>query len=217
MQDISIVDTTLLNNDQKYNLASVMIGTNSTAGITSLMPRFYRLPISAPISTANQLEVSITLSLLQETESIEVVLPNGTVTNYSRFIEYWQIEQQNDNLLFNESGIQIVTISSLVPLFAVSFASTGIIGLYTVFVLAIGRLLRSGVSGLSHIVIYEDMPEVDELIHYCEDIFLAREDGELELEEELFRELIELYRSPERMILRTLPKAPRFKLKTKQD
>jgi hypothetical protein len=40
---------------------------------------------------------------------------------------------------------------------------------------------------------------------------LARQDGDLELEESLYRELIELYRSPERIILRTMPKNPRFK------
>jgi hypothetical protein len=44
-----------------------------------------------------------------------------------------------------------------------------------------------------------------------QDIFLARQDGDLELEESLYRELIELYRSPERIILRTIPKKPRFK------
>ena len=45
---------------------------------------------------------------------------------------------------------------------------------------------------------------------HVQDIYLAREDGSLELEEEVYRELIELYRSPERMILKTIPPVPRF-------
>lgn len=58
---------------------------------------------------------------------------------------------------------------------------------------------------------FTDMNEVEELRTFCKDIFLARQDKDLELEESLYRELIELYRSPERLILRTLPKKPRFK------
>jgi len=47
-------------------------------------------------------------------------------------------------------------------------------------------------------------------LQYCTDILLAREDGAFELEEELYGELIEIYRSPQRLIRYTLPKHPRF-------
>lgn len=61
-------------------------------------------------------------------------------------------------------------------------------------------------------VIYEDMWENEELLELCMDLYMAREDNDLELEENLYRELIDLYRSPERMILRTDPKGrPRFR------
>jgi hypothetical protein len=53
------------------------------------------------------------------------------------------------------------------------------------------------------------MAECEELLSFCKDIYMAREDKDLELEENLWRELIELYRSPERMILRTDPKGKR--------
>jgi len=74
----------------------------------------------------------------------------------------------------------------------------------------VGRFLRLSITDLAYHIIYDDMPECDEIISYCEDIYLARVSDDLKLEEELYRELIELYRSPERMILRTLPKGPRF-------
>lgn len=48
-----------------------------------------------------------------------------------------------------------------------TIALTGIIGVYTVFVLGVGRFLRLGVAGLSHLAIYEDMPNVDKLLQHC--------------------------------------------------
>jgi len=74
--------------------------------------------------------------------------------------------------------------------------------------------LRPAFSGSSIRVISEDMPKVDDLIEQCHDIILARQDKQLELEEELYRELIELYRSPESLIKWTKDTAPRFKQPT---
>lgn len=48
---------------------------------------------------------------------------------------------------------------------------SGIIGVYTVFVLGVGRFLRMGVSGLSHLAMYEDMPDVDRLLEHCKVYF----------------------------------------------
>jgi hypothetical protein len=132
-----------------------------------------------------------------------------------RIVDYWRARQDpitnNPGEPFTSNKITVVTFSSEVPLsFVQSFATIGLIGLYVGVVLAVGRFLRLSITDLALRIVLEDMPECDELLSYCEDIFLARQDGDLKLEEDLFRELIELYRSPERLILRTLPKGPRF-------
>jgi hypothetical protein len=46
----------------------------------------------------------------------------------------------------------------------------------------------------------------DYLLQLCLDIYLVRESGELDLEEDLFAKLIFLYRSPETLIKWTRPR-----------
>ena len=75
-------------------------------------------------------------------------------------------------------------------------------------VLAVGRFLRMAVSDLQYNIVFEDLPEPIDLITMCEDIFMAREDGDMKLERDLFNELIQLYRSPESLIAVTNRKTP---------
>ena len=73
-------------------------------------------------------------------------------------------------------------------------------GLYASVVLVIGKFVREFFSGISHSIMFEELQCVDRILKLCTDIFLVRETGELELEEELYAKLIFLYRSPETMI-----------------
>lgn len=75
-----------------------------------------------------------------------------------------------------------------------------IMGLYVSVVLVIGKFVRGFFSEVSHSIMFEELPYVDRILKLCQDIFLVRETGELELEEELYAKLIFLYRSPETMI-----------------
>uniref|UniRef100_A0A803TYY0 Piezo-type mechanosensitive ion channel component n=1 Tax=Anolis carolinensis TaxID=28377 RepID=A0A803TYY0_ANOCA len=75
-----------------------------------------------------------------------------------------------------------------------------IVGLYMSVVLVIGKFIREFFNGISRSIMFEELPNVDRILKLCTDIFLAREAGELELEEQLFAKLIFLYRSPETMI-----------------
>uniref|UniRef100_A0A8C0V662 Piezo non-specific cation channel R-Ras-binding domain-containing protein n=1 Tax=Cyanistes caeruleus TaxID=156563 RepID=A0A8C0V662_CYACU len=79
-------------------------------------------------------------------------------------------------------------------------AGYGIMGLYVSIVLVIGKFVRGFFSEISHSIMFEELPCVDRILKLCQDIFLVRETGELELEEELYAKLIFLYRSPETMI-----------------
>ncbi|XP_035705079.1 piezo-type mechanosensitive ion channel component isoform X2 [Folsomia candida] len=82
----------------------------------------------------------------------------------------------------------------------------GIIGLYTTLVLVASKFVRGFFSGISFLIMFDDMPNVDRIFQLCLDIYLVRESGELALEEDLFAKLIFLYRSPETLIKWTRPK-----------
>uniref|UniRef100_A0A3Q1GE93 Piezo non-specific cation channel R-Ras-binding domain-containing protein n=1 Tax=Acanthochromis polyacanthus TaxID=80966 RepID=A0A3Q1GE93_9TELE len=79
-------------------------------------------------------------------------------------------------------------------------AGYGIMGLYASVVLVIGKFVREFFSGISHTIMFEELPNVDRILKLCTDIFLVRETGELDLEEDMYSKLIFLYRSPETMI-----------------
>jgi len=198
---------------------------NSTYGPNSvvlkyILPRAYRLPLTGSIKPSAKL-FDIAMSLKIATE--EYNLKNLTnMTQTYKVSEYWNVAQVRDRQNFDDTdNVQLIVVSQpFVNWIPESIVVAGIISVYSVFVLGLGRFLRIYVTGLSHRAIFEDMPEVDELLEFCTDILLARQDGAPELEEELFRDLVELYRSPEMMIEMTMPKAPRFKptdTKEKQD
>ena len=44
---------------------------------------------------------------------------------------------------------------------------------------------------------YEDLPNTKRLVALCEDIYIARAEGELLLEGELYFAMISIYRSPQ--------------------
>lgn len=81
----------------------------------------------------------------------------------------------------------------------------GIIGLYTTFVIVIHSVIRGFFTGISFKIMFDDMPNVDRLLQLCLDIYLVRESGDLDLEEDLFAKLVFLYRSPETLIKWTRP------------
>uniref|UniRef100_A0A663LWP3 Piezo type mechanosensitive ion channel component 2 n=1 Tax=Athene cunicularia TaxID=194338 RepID=A0A663LWP3_ATHCN len=98
-------------------------------------------------------------------------------------------------------GLELFIFSDKVSPPSLGFlAGYGIMGLYASVVLVIGKFVREFFSGISHSIMFEELPNVDRILKLCTDIFLVRETGELELEEDLYAKLIFLYRSPETMI-----------------
>lgn len=83
--------------------------------------------------------------------------------------------------------------------------SYGIIGLYFTVVLAIGRFVHMSVMNKKYGIICDDLPRVQVLKEMCETIYLARMYKNLALEEELYRELIDVYRRPQLIFTRTGP------------
>lgn len=78
-------------------------------------------------------------------------------------------------------------------------------GLYITFVLAVGRFIRLQCSDLRMRIPYENLPSCDRLIAICEDIYAARAEGELGVEEVLYWTLVKIYRSPHMLLEYTNP------------
>ncbi|XP_010524005.1 PREDICTED: piezo-type mechanosensitive ion channel homolog [Tarenaya hassleriana] len=78
-------------------------------------------------------------------------------------------------------------------------------GLYITFVLAVGRFIRLQCSDLRMRIPYENLPSCDRLIAMCEDIYAARAEGELGVEEVLYWALVKIYRSPHMLLEYTKP------------
>ena len=81
--------------------------------------------------------------------------------------------------------------------------SCSVVGLYMSLVLMVGRLVRMLTQNLSYQVAYMETPYVGRILNLCRDIYIARESGELALEEELFAKLSFIYRSPQTLIKMT--------------
>lgn len=78
-------------------------------------------------------------------------------------------------------------------------------GLYITFVLAVGRFIRLQCSDLRMRIPFENLPSCDRLIAICEDIYAARAEGELGVEEVLYWTLVKIYRSPHMLLEYTNP------------
>lgn len=87
----------------------------------------------------------------------------------------------------------IVAANSIIS----AISSFGIITFYTSFVLAVAQFIRLYSSGLIGRVIYEDLDNVDLLLNYCQDIYKAREDKDLAMEEAMYLNLLRIFRSTE--------------------
>ncbi len=75
-----------------------------------------------------------------------------------------------------------------------------IISIYATFVYAVGRFVRLFFDKISTRVIYEEMPDPDNLFELCEGIYIYRNQRRLQKENSLYDLLIRIYRSPETLI-----------------
>uniref|UniRef100_A0A671QYS1 Piezo-type mechanosensitive ion channel component 1-like n=1 Tax=Sinocyclocheilus anshuiensis TaxID=1608454 RepID=A0A671QYS1_9TELE len=183
-------------NPVRVDLASLLLGTRKDpVHVPHMFPNYIRAPTGAEAKPVSQLYdgdeegyQDVTLSLMREAS-----------VNTTGAQEWWDISIADCKgscdvlpmVIFNDK----VSPPSLGFL-----AGYGIMGLYVSVVLVIGKFVRGFFSEISHSIMFEELPCVDRILKLCMDIFLVRETGELEQEEELYSKLIFLYRSPETMI-----------------
>ncbi|XP_056155643.1 piezo-type mechanosensitive ion channel component 2-like isoform X2 [Lampris incognitus] len=196
---------TYLDDQTRLNLIELLNGTrDSPVVIENVFPCFLRAPSD---SNAKPIEQLYTGEVYKS-----ILLALERATSQSRDIQEWWIVDQSADILVPVSGsesvidrrgagLQLFVFSDKVSPPSLGFlAGYGIMGLYASVVLVIGKFVREFFSGISHSIMFEELPCVDRILKLCTDIFLVRETGELELEEELYAKLIFLYRSPETLI-----------------
>ncbi|XP_015474633.1 piezo-type mechanosensitive ion channel component 2 isoform X1 [Parus major] len=183
--------TFTLKNHTRRHIATMMDG-NQTEKVTleEVYPYYIKAPSDSLAKPIKQLLTDC------KWENITVSLVK---TNTSE--EWWVLNQLGKRHKMSQESLELFIFSDKVSPPSLGFlAGYGIMGLYASVVLVIGKFVREFFSGISHSIMFEELPNVDRILKLCTDIFLVRETGELELEEDLYAKLIFLYRSPETMI-----------------
>ncbi|XP_077352257.1 piezo-type mechanosensitive ion channel component 1 [Festucalex cinctus] len=184
-------------NPVRADLASLLLGNHTKpVHVPNMFPNYIRAPNGAEAKPASQLYEGNEESY----QNITLSLMSDNSLNCSGKQEWWDIAIVGCDP--SSCGVlsMIIFNDKVSPPSLGFLAGYGIMGLYVSVVLVIGKFVRGFFSEISHSIMFDELPCVDRILKLCMDIFLVRETGELELEEELYSKLIFLYRSPETMI-----------------
>ncbi|XP_069709861.1 piezo-type mechanosensitive ion channel component 2 isoform X4 [Phaenicophaeus curvirostris] len=186
--------TFVLPENTRRDIASMMSGQQlKKVTLETVYPYYIKAPSDSLAKPIKQLLTDC------RWENITVSLVKNVSEEGVR--EWWVLNQLGKRYKTSEESLELFIFSDKVSPPSLGFlAGYGIMGLYASVVLVIGKFVREFFSGISHSIMFEELPNVDRILKLCTDIFLVRETGELELEEDLYAKLIFLYRSPETMI-----------------
>uniref|UniRef100_K7GEW4 Uncharacterized protein n=1 Tax=Pelodiscus sinensis TaxID=13735 RepID=K7GEW4_PELSI len=168
--------------------------------LPGVLPRYLRANAGAEAKTAHRLQVDKMAFFRNITIKLQQLATNSSS---SQVTEWWVIQEWMPVCSGNacSKNMELIIYNDKVSPSSLGFlAGYGIVGLDMSVVLVIGKFIREFFNGISRSIMFEELPNVDRILKLCTDIFLVRETGELELEEQLFAKLIFLYRSPETMI-----------------
>ncbi|XP_027936634.1 piezo-type mechanosensitive ion channel homolog isoform X1 [Vigna unguiculata] len=173
----------------------VLNGSVNSFRIYNVYPRYFRLTGSGDVRP------------LEEDNTVSADL----IINREQF-EWWTFRDINRSNLSGLCGAltgpMAIIISEETPpqgILGDTLSKFSIWGLYITFVLAVGRFIRLQCSDLRMRIPYENLPSCDRLIAICEDIYAARAEGELGVEEVLYWTLVKIYRSPHMLLEYTKP------------
>lgn len=172
----------------------VLNGSARSFRVHNMYPRYFRVTGSGDVRPFEQEMNDV---------SADLVLNRGTA-------QWWSFHDIN---LLDVSGCgglggpMAIIVSEETPqgFLGETLSKFSIWGLYITFVLAVGRFIRLQCSDLRMRIPYENLPSCDRLIAICEDIYAARAEGELGVEEVLYWTLVKIYRSPHMLLEYTKP------------
>jgi len=182
---------------------AIYFGNNASVNVTGIFPRVLKMPGSSAQIT------SPCDRLADACSNVTVQLSYLATETGGDALNFWsmrQIPDTNITQFSSNSVTQVLLINTPVSdgdSILGSLAAYGLIGLYTGIVLYVANLIRGFTSNWTQRVMFWNLPDPRRLIRLCQDIILARMDGDLLLEEELSNELLQIYRSPESLIENT--------------
>jgi hypothetical protein len=184
--DLHIQDEGLPGADEVLN---VLNGTSKKFRILNVYPRYFRVTGSGDVRFLEQ---------AVEMVSGYLVLNHGNPG-------WWSFRDVNASDIRGCGGLSgpmAIIVSEETPqgILGETLSKFSIWGLYITFVLAVGRFIRLQCSDLRMRIPYENLPSCDRLLAICEDIYSARAEGELEVEEVLYWTLVKIYRSPHMLL-----------------
>ncbi|XP_029467744.1 piezo-type mechanosensitive ion channel component 2-like [Rhinatrema bivittatum] len=177
--------------------------------LPDILPKYLRASNGLEAKTAHRLHVAYPdkqedLEKFAFYRNITIKLQKLAMnSSSSQITEWWIIQEWSPGCSSKgcSKNIELVIFNDKASPQSLGFlAGYGIVGLYMSVVLVIGKFIREFFNGIARSIMFEELPNVDRILKLCTDIFLVRETGDLDLEEQLFAKLIFLYRSPETMI-----------------
>ncbi|KAG9142767.1 hypothetical protein Leryth_005526 [Lithospermum erythrorhizon] len=170
-------------------VADVMRGSASSFTVYNIYPRYLRVTGSGEVRNFDQ-------------EANDV---SGDLTLNREDFNWWSFHDINSLDVRGCGGLtgpMAIIVSEETPqgFLGETLSKFSIWGLYITFVLAVGRFIRLQCADLRMRIPYENLPSCDRLIAICEDIYAARAEGELGVEEVLFWTLVKIYRSPHMLL-----------------
>ncbi|CAO2832677.1 unnamed protein product [Amaranthus hypochondriacus] len=167
----------------------VLNGTTDSFDIYNIFPRYFRVTGSGDVR------------LLEET--VEMV--SGNLTLHRGIPGWWSFKDMNPfdvRGFVGLSGPIAIVVSEETPqgIIGDTLSHFSIWGLYITFVLAVGRFFRLQCADLRMRIPFENLPSSDRLLALCENIYTARAEGELKVEEVLYWTLVKIYRSPHMLL-----------------
>ncbi|KAI3651575.1 hypothetical protein MP228_002878 [Amoeboaphelidium protococcarum] len=196
----------------RFQLLSVMNSSSAVVNLTSIYPMFlHSLSSGALINLAsdNGFQADGQMRYIQPANVPgNVTSGNNSTTNASSINavtvsdDWWELRVNNTKQGTSSAEFeapQFHILSENIPTFS-ALSSGSVIGLYVAVVFTVARIVRGAISGLSQKIMYEDLPYPDTVLKMCQDVILAREMRQFDVEESLYYQLITLFRSP-RMLL----------------
>ncbi|XP_028789013.1 piezo-type mechanosensitive ion channel homolog [Neltuma alba] len=180
---------------RESDVRKVLNGSMNSFRIYNVYPKFFRVTGSGDVRPLEVEDNYVSADLMINHEQYE-------------WWSFHDINSSDSNGCGDLTGPMAIIISEETPpqgILGDTLSKFSIWGLYITFVLAVGRFIRLQCSDLRMRIPYENLPSCDRLIAICEDIYAARAEGELGVEEVLYWTLVKIYRSPHMLLEYTKP------------